>query len=203
MMTPRSIQSAFFVGFWLLVGTGAVQLLSGFLDLVRSREAGATAGSVFSTAKHDFSEASRFLPRLGLPLAQPDDGPPASPAAETTSSTAGFAPAPDDAESTETLEDLFDRYGDQFYDTVMTSFFKRLPDVYPEGIGDSTDEAPWYAKILRGILMMVFGPLALRFACESIILFFRMNETLTDITRQLETANRRRDEQAKQSAKDR
>jgi hypothetical protein len=40
--------------------------------------------------------------------------------------------------------------------------------------------------------MMTLGPLALRFACESIILFFRINETLTDISRQLERGNKRK-----------
>lgn len=34
-----------------------------------------------------------------------------------------------------------------------------------------------------GILLIVVGPLAIRIYCELLILFFRMNETLTDIKR--------------------
>jgi len=32
-----------------------------------------------------------------------------------------------------------------------------------------------------GLLYLLFGPIAVRIYCELIILFFRMNETLTDI----------------------
>jgi len=35
--------------------------------------------------------------------------------------------------------------------------------------------------VLYGILLLVFGPIAVRIYCEMLILFFRMNETLTEI----------------------
>jgi len=35
--------------------------------------------------------------------------------------------------------------------------------------------------ILMGLGMMVIGPVVVRIYCEVLILFFRMNETLTDI----------------------
>jgi hypothetical protein len=47
---------------------------------------------------------------------------------------------------------------------------------------------------------MILGPFALRLTAESIILFFRMNETLTDISKQLEIANQRRTERAREKA---
>lgn len=36
-----------------------------------------------------------------------------------------------------------------------------------------------------GLLIIVLGPIAVRIYCEILILFFRMNETLTDIDEQL------------------
>jgi hypothetical protein len=35
--------------------------------------------------------------------------------------------------------------------------------------------------VLVGLVMLVVGPVMVRISCEMIILFFRMNETLTDI----------------------
>lgn len=35
--------------------------------------------------------------------------------------------------------------------------------------------------VLYGILLLVLGPIAVRIYCELLILFFRMNETLTEI----------------------
>ncbi len=35
--------------------------------------------------------------------------------------------------------------------------------------------------VLRGLETLIFGPLIVRIVCELVILFFRMNETLTDI----------------------
>lgn len=37
------------------------------------------------------------------------------------------------------------------------------------------------AGILRGLQTLILGPIIVRIACELIILFFRINETLTDI----------------------
>ena len=35
--------------------------------------------------------------------------------------------------------------------------------------------------VLGGLVMLVLGPVVVRIYCELLILFFRMNETLTDI----------------------
>jgi hypothetical protein len=37
------------------------------------------------------------------------------------------------------------------------------------------------AQFLGGLVMLVVGPVVVRIYCELLILFFRMNETLTDI----------------------
>ena len=37
------------------------------------------------------------------------------------------------------------------------------------------------AQFLGGLLLLVIGPVMVRIYCELLILFFRMNETLTDI----------------------
>jgi hypothetical protein len=44
---------------------------------------------------------------------------------------------------------------------------------------------------LNGILIASFGILVARIVCESWILFYRMNDTLTRILREQEKANRR------------
>jgi hypothetical protein len=45
------------------------------------------------------------------------------------------------------------------------------------------DPSPYIAKayILGGLTLMIFGPILLRLLCEAAILFFRINETLTDV----------------------
>ena len=39
-------------------------------------------------------------------------------------------------------------------------------------------------SFFHGLQTLIFGPIIIRLACELIILFFRMNETLTDIKNQ-------------------
>jgi len=52
-----------------------------------------------------------------------------------------------------------------------------------------------FKRIVTGFSLMFLGPMALRLLAECIILFFRMNETLTDISKQLEIANRRAEQE--------
>ena len=40
--------------------------------------------------------------------------------------------------------------------------------------------------VLYGILILVLGPLAVRIYCEILILFFRINETLTEISNKID-----------------
>ena len=40
--------------------------------------------------------------------------------------------------------------------------------------------------VLTGVLLVIFGPLAVRLYCEILIVFFRINETLTEIKHVLE-----------------
>jgi hypothetical protein len=40
--------------------------------------------------------------------------------------------------------------------------------------------------MLKGVLLVIFGPLAVRVYCEILIVFFRINETLTEIKHVLE-----------------
>lgn len=48
------------------------------------------------------------------------------------------------------------------------------------GIFDVDDQGT-LVDVFWGILLLIGGPLLVRIACEMLILFFRMNETLTDI----------------------
>ncbi len=41
-------------------------------------------------------------------------------------------------------------------------------------------------SVLSGVLLVIFGPLAVRVYCEILIVFFRINETLTEIKHVLE-----------------
>lgn len=41
-------------------------------------------------------------------------------------------------------------------------------------------------NILKGVLVLVLGPLAVRIYCEILIIFFRINETLTEIKHAME-----------------
>lgn len=40
-------------------------------------------------------------------------------------------------------------------------------------------------SIFKGLIVLFFGPLIVRLICESLIIFFRMNETLTEIKNKL------------------
>lgn len=45
-------------------------------------------------------------------------------------------------------------------------------------------------QVLSGLLVLIFGPLWVRISCELIIIFFRMNETLTEIRNSLRSGDR-------------
>jgi hypothetical protein len=49
--------------------------------------------------------------------------------------------------------------------------------------GIRTNEAQ---PVLSGVLLFILGPLAVRIYCEILIVFFRINETLTEIKHVLE-----------------
>jgi hypothetical protein len=42
------------------------------------------------------------------------------------------------------------------------------------------------ANVLKGLAILLLGPLAVRIYCEILIIFFRINETLTEIKHVLE-----------------
>jgi len=42
------------------------------------------------------------------------------------------------------------------------------------------------ASVLYGLLILILGPVAVRIYCEILIIFFRINETLTEIKHALE-----------------
>ncbi|MER3404198.1 MAG: hypothetical protein C4289_02685, partial [Chloroflexota bacterium] len=46
------------------------------------------------------------------------------------------------------------------------------------------------ALLLTGLAVLILGPLVVRIFCEQLILFFRMNETLTEIKHVLERRGR-------------
>jgi len=48
------------------------------------------------------------------------------------------------------------------------------------------------ANILKGVLVLVLGPLAVRIYCEILIIFFRINETLTEIKHAVEAGQPRK-----------
>ena len=54
----------------------------------------------------------------------------------------------------------------------------QIAQARPDGVLDQI-------QLLRGVAWMIFGPLAVRLACEAVILFFRINETLTEIKNKL------------------
>jgi hypothetical protein len=49
-------------------------------------------------------------------------------------------------------------------------------------------------NVLKGMLLLFLGPLAVRIYCEILIIFFRINETLTEIKHGLEEKRKPRQE---------
>lgn len=41
-------------------------------------------------------------------------------------------------------------------------------------------------NVLKGVLLLLLGPIAVRIYCEILIIFFRINETLTEIKNDME-----------------
>ncbi|MFW6303710.1 MAG: hypothetical protein ACOC2L_03735 [Candidatus Sumerlaeota bacterium] len=188
MMTPRTIMTAFFVGFWILVIAGALEVISGFTILVRDQELGqSTIEGMWDEFGQEMSQAAGAIPKIGTPeSALRTDV--LNPREETPPLTV------EDNVTTESIEDMVSEMGDRIYGALLTAVFRRLPtEVSPQGLATGkSSRRHWFSRILRGLIMMTLGPLALRFACESIILFFRINETLTDIHRQVEATGRRK-----------
>jgi hypothetical protein len=48
-------------------------------------------------------------------------------------------------------------------------------------IAGATNQYGGGAHVLKGLMLLLLGPVAVRVYCEILILFFRMNDTLTDI----------------------
>lgn len=53
------------------------------------------------------------------------------------------------------------------------------------GIGGILSAGNSSIRLSYGLALLIFGPIAVRIFCELLILFFRMNETLTDISNKL------------------
>jgi hypothetical protein len=53
-------------------------------------------------------------------------------------------------------------------------------------IGFGVSRAASGANVGKGILLLVLGPLLVRVYCEILIIFFRINETLTEIKHAIE-----------------
>jgi hypothetical protein len=45
---------------------------------------------------------------------------------------------------------------------------------------------PGTPNALKGLLLLIFGPIGVRIYCEILIIFFRINETLTEIKHAVE-----------------
>ncbi len=197
MMTPRTIMTAFFVGFWILVIAGAMQVVSGFAILVKDRELGeSTIGGMINEVEKEFNSAAGQLPKINGGD-QPNAGEIFMPSGKVLNTKDGATTVVlnvEDGTTTQSIEDVISEVGDRISAAFLTAAFRRLPaEMNPEMMMSSGPSSRnWFSRILRGLLMMTLGPLALRFACESIILFFRINETLTDISRQLDRGLKRK-----------
>jgi hypothetical protein len=202
MMTPRSIQTGFFAGFWLLVFCGLLIVLCGFRDLVLQQKAGSFMDAI-SSATASINEANNLARTLldstnplskyvrdkmtpGL-LKDLKDADPSKPLPETLLS--------DLSKEAKELKET---------DPVLLQLSKGEGAKPPPSVWDALSlpkdlqkvlqtKANPFKRIVTGFFLMFLGPMALRLLAECIILFFRMNETLTDISKQLEIANRRVD----------
>ena len=176
MMTPRSIQTVFFVGFWALVAAGVFQIGGGIKDIM------------FAPQLHE-KELAEILPMEALrdpagliDRLRNDDDPQTQNLLDLLPAETRRMLRESDTKANEQSDPLVQRMMADIY-TTLGRLMKESPD--------ATGAPRPFSRILRGLLLLVFGPMALRFTCESIILFFRINETLTDISRQIERANRR------------
>jgi hypothetical protein len=70
-----------------------------------------------------------------------------------------------------------------FWIGIITCFFVGAGMIF---WGASYYHAGMGHYIWKGILLFILGPLGVRIYCEILIVFFRINETLTEIKRDLE-----------------
>lgn len=54
------------------------------------------------------------------------------------------------------------------------------------GFLDNDDVASGLVGVLGGFALIIFGPIVIRVYCEFLIVFFRINETLTDVDQKME-----------------
>lgn len=166
MMTPRSIQTAFFIGFWFLVISGGTIVFSGFRDLIASERVGSFEDAL-KTSLENFDEAGETANNL----------------LESDNPLMGYLR---NKLKKSTLQELMESREDK---TALSSEARQ--NLMEELRRASESKKNSFARIFKGLLLMILGPMALRFTAESIILFFRINETLTDISKQLEQLNRK------------
>ncbi len=190
MMTPRSIQSVFFLIFWLIFASGALTVASGIYDLAKSPQfAKESLASVFS-AKSIAEKVSKAISDArssrDYQLLQ-----------QLTASNPQLLKAVkevggNDNDTTTTVETSEDQKQGSFESAMA------LLNLKSDEEEKESEELPYFGliifKIISGLIYMIIGPLTLRFTCEWIILAFRINETLTDISKQLEIANELRKE---------
>jgi hypothetical protein len=202
MMTPRSIQTGFFAGFWLLVFCGLLIVLSGFRDLVFQRQTGSFLDAL-SSASDSIVEANnlakslldssnplskyvrdKITPGLMKELQSADRRKPHSEAVLRDLSKE----VKELKESDPVLQELSKRDETQPAAAPPVWNALALPKDLQKVLQTKTNP---FKRIVMGFFLMLLGPMALRLLAECIILFFRINETLTDISKQLEIANRR------------
>jgi hypothetical protein len=205
MMTPRSIQTGFFAGFWLLVFCGLLIVLSGFRDLVLQRKAGSVIKAITSAAesvneaanlatsitKDSTNPAIKYFMNKMTPglLKELQSADPSKPPPESILRDL-HKEAKELKETDPVLLQLSKGDGAKPSPSVWDAL--ALPKDLQKVLKTKTNP---FERIVTGFSLMFLGPMALRLIAECIILFFRMNETLTDISKQLEIANRRAEQE--------
>jgi hypothetical protein len=205
MMTPRSIQTGFFAGFWALVFCGLLIVLSGFRDLVLQRQTGSFMEAITSAAE-SVNEAANLAKSITKDSTNPGikyfmdkmtpgllkdlkNADPNKPLPESLLSNLSKE-AKELKEKDPVLQQFSKSDGAKPHPSVWDAL--TLPKDLQKVLQTKTNP---FKRIVTGFSLMFLGPMALRLLAECIILFFRMNETLTDISKQLEIANRRAEQE--------
>lgn len=201
MMTPRSIQTVFFLGFWTLVGMGAFEIAAGLRQMIAQPRLRQSELAELLPV-NDWDNPRRLIQRLRNPsdpqMRKLYELLPLETRRILRESPEGKEPSEPLIQQV-TLE-IYTALGDLLPREEQTDEARpgepgappSAPVVRREPMAGKPTSGPGpFARILKGLLLLILGPIALRFTCESIILFFRINETLTDISRQIERLNRR------------
>ncbi|HBF32964.1 TPA: hypothetical protein DDW35_00235, partial [Candidatus Sumerlaeota bacterium] len=169
MVAPRTIQGAFYLGFWVLMISGAAIVCAGFHDLIVQPKAGSIRDAVFAITDNmnDADSLAREIVGANNPIANMIRKKMTPTLQEQLERIDKTQPLPSDLKTALTSETRQIVSGDQNLQEISKHRKEALPLSFlhslPSDLRDwKTPNPNAFSRILKGFLLLMFGPLLLR-----------------------------------------